>query len=294
MGSYSIKDLERLSGIKAHTIRIWEKRYNAIEPQRTETNIRYYDDHALKRLLNISILNQSGLKISKIMEMQEKEMMGKVLNLISDGKSLSGIHIDSLILSLIELDEREFTITLSEIIMQYGFENAIIKVVYPFLEKIGVMWQINAINPAQEHFISNLIRQKLYVAIDGLPINDGPDAKKIIIYLPEHELHEIGTLFYTYLARKNGFNTIYLGQAVPFEDLRKVILTHYPKYLLVSFTSQITHDLLNKYFEKLYTLFPNIQVFATGYQIIHHQGGFPENVTIISNTLEFKELITKK
>ena len=228
------------------------------------------------------------------MEMQEKEMMGKVLNLISDGKSLSGIHIDSLILSLIELDEREFTITLSEIIMQYGFENAIIKVVYPFLEKIGVMWQINAINPAQEHFISNLIRQKLYVAIDGLPINDGPDAKKIIIYLPEHELHEIGTLFYTYLARKNGFNTIYLGQAVPFEDLRKVILTHYPKYLLVSFTSQITHDLLNKYFEKLYTLFPNIQVFATGYQIIHHQGGFPENVTIISNTLEFKELITKK
>ena len=294
MGSYSIKDLERLSGIKAHTIRIWEKRYNAIEPQRTETNIRYYDDHALKRLLNISILNQSGLKISKIMEMQEKEMMGKVLNLISDGKSLSGIHIDSLILSLIELDEREFTITLSEIIMQYGFENAIIKVVYPFLEKIGVMWQINAINPAQEHFISNLIRQKLYVAIDGLPINDGPDAKKIIIYLPEHELHEIGTLFYTYLARKNGFNTIYLGQAVPFEDLRKVILTHYPKYLLVSFTSQITHDLLNKYFEKLYTLFPNIQVFATGYQIIHHQGGFPENVTIINNTLEFKELITKK
>ena len=294
MGSYSIKDLERLSGIKAHTIRIWEKRYNAIEPQRTETNIRYYDDHALKRLLNISILNQSGLKISKIMEMQEKEMMGKVLNLISDGKSLSGIHIDSLILSLIELDEREFTITLSEIIMQYGFENTIIKVVYPFLEKIGVMWQINAINPAQEHFISNLIRQKLYVAIDGLPINDGPDAKKIIIYLPEHELHEIGTLFYTYLARKNGFNTIYLGQAVPFEDLRKVILTHYPKYLLVSFTSQITHDLLNKYFEKLYTLFPNIQVFATGYQIIHHQGGFPENVTIISNTLEFKELITKK
>jgi len=164
---YSIRDLEQLTGIKAHTLRIWEKRYGVVIPKRTPTNIRYYTDEDLKKLLNISILNRHGFKISNIANL-ENEDLGKKIISITNKSFDSDSNIENLIISMIELDEGKFEKILTTLIINLGFEDAFIKVLMPFFEKIGVLWQIGTINPAQEHFITNLIRQKIIVAIDGL------------------------------------------------------------------------------------------------------------------------------
>jgi DNA-binding transcriptional MerR regulator len=165
MGKYSIKELEQLSGIKAHTIRIWEKRHKLIEPQRTDTNIRFYSDEDLKKIINVSLLNNNGVKISKIAGMSFEDMTKKILEM-SESKSEATVFIDQLVIAMVDMEEDRFEKILSTLILRFGFERSVIEVIYPFLEKIGVLWQTKNINPAQEHFISNLIRQKIIVAID--------------------------------------------------------------------------------------------------------------------------------
>ena len=168
MATYSIKDIEHLSGIKAHTLRIWEKRYNIIVPKRTQTNIRYYDDEDLKRLLNVSVLNRYGYKISSIANLHEKEIRNEILAITSKYGDLSA-QIENLIVAMVDFDKAYFDKIFNKSIMSRGLEETMLKVIYPFFEKIGILWQTGNINPAQEHFISNLIRQKLIVAIDDLP-----------------------------------------------------------------------------------------------------------------------------
>ena len=199
---YSIKDLEQLTGIKAHTIRIWEKRHQLIEPERTSTNIRYYSDHDLKRLLNVSILNRNGLKISTIVTMNNEEINERILE-ISETYHDSDNQIEQLIVAMIELDEQRFDRVLSTSVIKLGFDDTVIKVLYPFFEKIGLLWQIGTIYPAQEHFVSNLIRQKLIIAIDGQSGNAKPESKNFLIFLPANEWHELGLLFYSYLGKKS-------------------------------------------------------------------------------------------
>jgi MerR family transcriptional regulator, light-induced transcriptional regulator len=219
MASYSIKDLEDLSGIKAHTIRIWEKRYGIVVPERTTTNIRLYSDDDLKKLLNISILNRNGLKISYLSKLTNNELKEKVIH-ISRETSDAGTQIENLIISMLELDEWKFDKILSDSIIRIGFEEAMVQVMHPFFEKIGLLWQTGSINPAQEHFVSNLMRQKLIVAIDGQAPARLENRPTFILFLHENELHELGLLFYSYLLKKKGVNVIYLGQAVPFDDLK--------------------------------------------------------------------------
>jgi len=222
MGAYSIRDLERLSGIKAHTIRIWEKRYGLIEPHRTNTNIRTYCDSELKKLLNVSMLNRSGIKISKIAGFTQEEITDKInqlTNVVSDVES----QIEGLTIAMIEFDEIKFERILSRSIIQNGFEKTIIQLIYPFLVKIGLMWQTSAINPAREHFITNLIRQKVIVAIDGQINAVNEDAGKLLFFLPEGEMHEIGILFFAYLAKNRGHQVIYLGQSVPTADIAEMV-----------------------------------------------------------------------
>ena len=166
MAYYSIRDLERLSGIKAHTIRIWEKRYGLLNPTRTDTNIRHYSDDDLKRILNVSILNRHGIKISHIASMDEREMADKVLIISRDTSDYDSL-IENLVIYMVDMDQEKFEKLLSRSIMQIGFEDSILKIIYPFLEKIGILWQTGAINPAQEHFISHLVRQKIIVGIDS-------------------------------------------------------------------------------------------------------------------------------
>lgn len=288
MGKYSIKDLEKISGIKAHTIRMWERRYGLIEPQRTETNIRFYSDCDLKRLLNISILNHNGIKISHIAGLTDAEIKNRVLDLSIDGRS-SSVQIESLMVAMLELDETKFLNGLSSSIIKLGFEVSVETVLFPFLERIGVLWQAGTINPAQEHFISNLIRQKLFVAIDNemqSPVQNGP---RIIMFLSEHEHHEIGLLFYNLLARKEGMNVVYLGAGVPLEDLSLVHRLRPADVFMTSFITamdkQEMEDLLREYHKR----FPDIPFYLSGLQMELIQPELPEGFTVVNKVRVFKE-----
>ncbi|MCZ8355526.1 MAG: MerR family transcriptional regulator [Cyclobacteriaceae bacterium] len=289
MGKYSIKELEQLSGIKAHTIRIWEKRYTIIEPQRTQTNIRYYSDADLRRIISISLLNNHGVKISKIADLSEEELNKMVLEL-SEQRSDTAIHIDQLVIAMIDMEEEQFEKILSNLILRYGFEKTITEIIYPFLEKIGVLWQTQNISPAQEHFISNLIRQKIIVAIDGLPIPP-KEAQRIVLFLRENEMHELGLLFYHYVCRRAGYRTYYLGQNVPFEDLVKVVGTHKPNILLTSITSNTNSMSAETYLKKMSNAFPDLRILASGYQVSELGELGLQNVTLFKNSLLLKDLI---
>ena len=183
VSTYSIKDLEQLSGIKAHTLRIWEQRYQFIIPKRTETNIRYYDSDDLKLVLNIALLKDNGYKISKIATLGREQMREKVLQLTEKNLRYPD-QINALLLAMIDLNEDHFEKIIASNILKLGFESTIINVVYPFLSKTGVLWQTGAINPAQEHFVANLIRQKIVVAIDGLYVSSDEYTSKYLLYLP--------------------------------------------------------------------------------------------------------------
>lgn len=218
MAEYTIKDLEILSGILAHTLRIWEKRYGIIKPSRTDTNRRRYDDSDLKKIINVSILNRNGLKISKIASLTDEEIKKGVED-ISRDISKWETQIDALVVAMLELDEKTFNDVLSRLIVSTGFENTFTNIVFPFLKKTGVLWQTGSVNPAQEHFISNIIRQKIISSIDGQSLPEVAGGKKVLMYLPEKELHEIGLLYYSYLAKQNGHEVLYLGQLTPFESV---------------------------------------------------------------------------
>jgi len=292
MATYTIKDLERLSGIKAHTIRIWEKRYNIIAPQRTATNIRNYCDGELKKLLNISLLNRKGLKISILAQLSNKELNEKINQLIqnySDTESL----IESMAIAMIDLDEVKLEKILSRTIMQLGFEETIIKILYPFLIKIGVMWQTGIINPAQEHFISNLIRQKLIVAIDGLIAGNNPHSKKFTLFLPDGEFHELGLLFYHYLIKRRGHQVIYLGQSVPLDDLLETKRLKPVNYLVTAFVSfRNGKDIIN-YSKAIAGKFVDQPIYLSGKQTENIKDKLPENVKIITSPGTFRDELNK-
>ncbi len=292
MASYSIKDLEELSGIKAHTIRIWEKRYGIIMPERTTTNIRLYSDEDLKKLLNVSILNRYGLKISHLARLSQNELKEKVIH-ISQETTDTATQIENLIISMIELDEWKFDKFLSNSIIKIGFEETMVQVMHPFFEKIGLLWQTGSINPAQEHFISNLLRQKLIVAIDGQEPVTRVNRHTFVLFLHENELHELGLLFYSYLLKKNGFKVIYLGQAVPLNDLKKITRIKEVQFFLTSFTTGISEKTLKEYLENMATTFPQQTIFYTGNQTENIHGGLPQNLVKIESVKHFQEIIEK-
>lgn len=283
---YSIKDLEKLTGIKAHTIRIWEKRYQLISPERTSTNIRYYTDNDLKRLLNVSILNRNGIKISNIVTMNNDEINERIID-ISESTYDSDNQIEQLIISMIDLDESRFDRVLSSSVIKLGFDDTVVKVLYPFFEKIGLLWQIGTVYPAQEHFVSNLVRQKLIIAIDGQSGSHKPGAKTFMMFLPSNEWHELGLLFYSYLVKKSGFRVLYLGQSVPFEDLLEVKNKHQIDYLFTSITTPVTQKKYTEYIQQLSIAFASNIVFITGYQANEFNIILPDNVKKIGSPEQF-------
>ncbi len=236
MSTYSIKALEKLSGIKAHTIRIWEKRYALFTPLRTDTNIRYYGDNELKRLLNVTSLISRGFKISKISEMSDNEINQQLDNLITDIKysdSISEVLINQFITSAINYDEHSFEKAFSLAISRYGLIDTYINIIYPLLEKVGILWTKSDLMPAQEHFLSNLIKQKIQSAIDNIaPV--AQSEQPWVLFLPEEEVHDIGLLLSSYILRKKGRTVIYLGARVPKDSLFSV-LELFPKAKLLFF-----------------------------------------------------------
>lgn len=281
MSTYSIKELEHLSGIKAHTIRIWEQRYDFISPNRTGTNIRYYDDKDLRLILNISLLKDNGYKISKIADMSHDELSEAVLKLTERNLAYPD-QINALILAMVDMDEDRFEKIMSTNIVKIGFEKTMINVVYPFLSKIGVLWQTGSINPAQEHFISNLIRQKLIVAIDGQYIPKTDYHKKYLLFLPEGELHELGLLFSDFLIKSRKNKTVYLGQSLPFDDLAEVYKIHQPDFILTVITNTPGAGEVQAYIDMLCKSFPEAKVLLTGYQLIGQDLQVMKNGVIFS------------
>jgi DNA-binding transcriptional MerR regulator len=277
MANYSIKDLERLSGIKAHTIRIWEKRYGLVKPARTSTNIRYYSDSDLKRILNVSILNRHGIKISHIASMDEKEMADKIVIISQDTTDFDSL-IENLVISMVDLNGDKFEKLLSRAIMQVGFEDSIQKIIYPFLEKIGILWQTGSINPAQEHFISNLIRQKIIVGIDSVIPANHPSPKHFLLFLPEGELHELGLLFYSYILQKRGHKVTYLGQWVPLADMAAASTVLHVDFLLTSIVAVHSGTDLMDYLIKLSATFHDKTIYISGYQTSQLSVTLPKNI----------------
>lgn len=285
MAVYSIKDLERLSGIKAHTLRIWEQRYGILTPERSDTNIRTYSDEDLKKVLNISILNNKGFKISKIAGFGDFLIREKVLE-VTETSSDAIIQIDSLVLAMIEMDEDRFEKSLSYNILRQGFDDTIQNIVFPFLQKVGILWQTNSINPAQEHFISNLIRQKLIVAIDGANQKVDATADKVLLYLPDQELHEISLLFANYTLKSKGLRTIYLGQSVPHENLNSVYNLHRPAHIVSVLTCPLLEGTAKEYIDRLSAEFSSSRILLSGFQVLSAEIALPENVKTFSNMQE--------
>ena len=285
MANYSIKDLERLSGIKAHTIRIWEKRYGLLKPERTDTNIRHYSDEDLKRLLNVSILNRHGIKISHIALMKEKEMAEKIVTISRDASDYDSL-IENLVISMVDMNQDNFERLLNRSIMQIGFEDSILRVVYPFMEKIGILWQTGAINPAQEHFITHLIRQKIIVGIDSVIPASHPSPKHFLLFLPEGELHELGLLFYNYLIQKRGHKVTYLGQWVPFADMASATTVLDIDYLLTSIVAAHSGADLMDYLNKLSETFHDKTIYISGYQVSQISSTLPGNIIPLRSSLD--------
>ena len=262
-GRFSMKDLEQLTGIKAHTLRIWEQRYAVIEPKRTETNIRYFDEDDLRHVLNITMLNSNGMKISKIAELTKQEINERVLKVTEAVEAHSDL-LNALTITMLDLDEERFEKILSNVIIKLGFTHAVTKVIYPFLFRIGILWQTGTIVPAQEHFISNLIRHKLIAASDNVLARKIADPKRFVMFLPEGELHEIGLLFANYVVKVNGHKTIYLGQTVPFDDLKVVSEIYNPQCFFTVLTFETGIEEVNAYIDRLHRTFVGSTIMVAG------------------------------
>ena len=256
MAVYSIKELEKLSGIKAHTIRIWEKRYNLINPHRTNTNIRYYTDNELKKILNVAVLNRHGIKISSIARLSELEMKEEIIR-VSDNATSSNTIIDSMVLSMIDLDEYKLEALIDKSIHKIGFKSTVTDVLFPFLDKIGILWQSGDIYPAQEHFVSYLVRQKLIAATDNLSNTFNPEGRKFLLLLPEGEWHEISLLFAHYLIKEANHEVIYLGQSVPYSDVLAIGTAKNIDFIVISSSTKLPGFDLGLYLEELGIAFPD-------------------------------------
>jgi DNA-binding transcriptional MerR regulator len=248
--TFSIKDLENLSGIKAHTIRIWEKRYNVLEPMRTDTNIRFYDLGALQKLLNITLLHDYGYKISKISKMPQEKIPQLVRDIVSS-KSAKSHAISSFKLAMMNFDQNLFFKTYDALLSEKSFKEVFYEVFIPLMEEIGFLWQSDTISPAHEHFISYLIKLKLLVNTESIQKQEPTKTDKVfVLYLPMNEVHELGVMYLNYEILSSGYKTIYLGESVPTSslmDLKKYFdnIT-YVCYMTVEPEKAISQTILKK------------------------------------------------
>ncbi len=286
---YSIKDLENLSGIKAHTIRIWEKRYDLLIPQRTDTNIRYYTDDDLRRILNVALLVKSGYKISKVAKWDEDRIKETVLE-VSKGKNTDEGYIERLLLCMVNFDNAGFFELINEILEKYGVEEACFKVTFSMFERVGTLWQVGSIFPAQEHYVTHIVRQKLIAEIDKVGLNNSR-GQTMLLFLPENELHELSLLFYSYLAHKSGFNVIYLGQFVPLADLKKLQAHVSIDFIFTAFINSLSKEDLENYLVELKAIFDQQKIFITGWQVNNLHPTLPRNVKTVKDYKEFRKYL---
>ncbi len=262
MNLFTIKDLENLSGIKAHTLRIWEQRYSFLKPSRTFTNIRYYSNEELKTILNIALLNKYGYKISHIDKMNAAEIGEKILSL-SQSEAQQERIVNDMIRHMVDMNIEAFESTLTTYILARGIERTITQIIFPFMEKIGVLWVTNHINPAQEHLVTNIIRQKLLVGIDGVSALFKIQ-KSVLLFLPEGEYHELGLLFMYFMLKSRGVTVYYLGSNVPLSDIDYVVKLKKPDYIYTHLTTVGQNFNFNKFLLTIGKKFSHMPVIISG------------------------------
>jgi DNA-binding transcriptional MerR regulator len=281
--NYSIKDLERISGIKAHTLRIWEKRYDILAPDRTDTNIRTYGDGDLRKLLNIKTLLEGGWKISHVGQLDYKSMKTEVEKMFDSREKGVVVYepfVNALTAAMLEINEREFDRIFTSATTRFGLREAMIHVVNPFLQRVGIMWSVREAHPGHEHFATNIIRKKLFSAIDQMiPMEQRPE--KFMLFLPEGEHHEIGLLFANFWLRSEGFQVIYLGANVPFDSLSEVADTVSPENILTFFIANRPVEEVEKYLGRVCRQFSRQTIFIAGETNLLDQVKAYQNVKLL-------------
>lgn len=290
MATFSIKDIESLTGIKSHTLRIWEQRFSFLKPKRTKTNIRYYDDDDLKLLLNISVLNNHNVKISEIAKMTSSEMSNSIIKLSNQTSKYTN-QIKDLILPMMSFDEFGFHNKLNELINDIGLEETYINILLPFLVEVGLLWQIGGIQPSHEHFVTNIIKQKLFCHIDSQITNKGDFRKKFLLFLPETETHSLSLLFANYIIRSRGHDVIFLGQEVPLEDLKNAFKNESPDYIYTTATIAHLKIPVQEMLDFLSENWPNSKILVSGYQFIISDAQIPANVNLMKKADDFINFI---
>lgn len=293
--SFTIKNLEHLSGIKAHTIRIWEKRYNLFEPQRTDTNIRMYDLENLQKLLNVTLLYNNGFKISKIAKLSTQEVTENVHNLTIN-KTADDWSIGLFKLSMINFDQRLFTKTFNELIEQFSFREIFKNVFIPLMNELGVLWQTNSISPSHEHFITSLVKQKIHAMCEELQSHETRrNDRRFVLFLPENEIHELGLLYLQYEVLNNGFPCVFLGQSVPIDSLKNLVDIGEPITFLSYFTIEPTQEKINTYLNTFSTeIIDNIScdLWVLGYQIQFIKGELPKKIRTFTSIDEVTDMLS--
>ncbi|RZK64915.1 MAG: MerR family transcriptional regulator [Pedobacter sp.] len=292
---YSISDLEQLTGVQTHTIRIWERRYNALKPMRSAGNTRFYDDQQLKRLLNIVSLSNTGLKISRVCALSESEMnalLEQEITTYHSSDSQYEYFISQLLKYGLAYDEIRFDELISVAITDFGLKDTYLNVIYPMLMRLGLMWQTDNICPGQEHFLSNMIRQKIYASIDQIVIEPNP-ASNWLLFLPEDEDHELGLLFANYLLKLSGQKVIYLGPKVPLDSVKDALDHIHVDHLLLFMVKTRTSADATTYLKELGNRFENHPVLVAGSSKMLGDQNMRGNLSWLSSIYDLEQIILK-
>ncbi|WP_344974960.1 MerR family transcriptional regulator [Compostibacter hankyongensis] len=286
--TYTIRELECLSGIKAHTIRMWEQRYGLLKPQRSHTNIRSYDCAELKRLLNIALLNRNGYRISDIHRMDEADLHASILSLFrSDARC--ECRITRLMQLMLDLQAEQFEKTLEADIRKNGLQDCLTEVIFPFLQRMDVLWSTDHINAAQDRLVTNIVRQKLIAGIEKAgSCCAGPETATALLFLPEGEFHELGLLYLCYLLKRQGHNVLYLGANIPLGDVNAFLVKRPADYLCLHLTSTLPAGRFEEFLRQLNARFKGKKIMLCGPLVSRHHvkaGRFP-NIQISRSAAE--------
>ncbi len=287
---YSIKDIENICGIKAHTLRVWEKRYGILVAKRTETNIRYYTEEDLKNALNISILYRKGMKISKLAKLSKEELSLRVAEITEIDDSFEK-NLDTLSISMLELDEYKFTQILNKNIEQKGFDETMENVIYPLLEKINLMWVADSINEVHETFVLNIIMHKLIVEIDKIPNQQRNSNKpRFLLYLPENESQKLSLYYMYYFLKKQQFPVFYFGNSISLRQLVLATNNYKPDYLFTIINDSFSEQEMQPYIDQILEEFDG-KLIISGYQAVNQSIQSTENCLVLSSLEEVNEYV---
>jgi MerR family transcriptional regulator, light-induced transcriptional regulator len=290
MIAYSIKDLENLTGIKAHTLRIWEKRYGIIQPQRTETNIRYFTEDDVQKVLHITLLNRKGHKISKIAKMTSDEIIKQVAQHAEVTEDFQN-ELDALMMAIFELDATKFNLILDNQINYYGLEYVINVIFYPLLDKLSLMWMAGSVKGVHETFVTNAIKRKIIHQIENIKVKEYKRGVKVIIFLPENETHELSTLFAEYILAKNHIKAINLGINVALIDVLEASYIYESTHIFTIFNDSFSETQLKPYLVELDKNVHNTEILISGFQVSNQNIASFNKVVTIDGLDHFKSYL---